>query len=100
MFRRGVSKPATRAAHYVATLLGVGAGLSGLVLADPWLLALSIVGGYGIAIGSHYVFEKNAPLVRPHPIMAIRGDLWMFFLAVTGRLPAELARLGVSNPRP
>jgi hypothetical protein len=99
VYLRAHSKPTTRAAHYVATAFGLVSGVSGLVLLDPWLIAAAVVGGYGIAVSSHYVFEKNHPLVFPHPLMSICFDLWMCSLAATGRLAAELARHGIQPTR-
>lgn len=96
VYLKAHSKPTTRAAHYVATVFGLGSGISGLVLLNPWLIGAAVVGGYGIAVSSHFIFEKNKPLVFPHTLMSICFDLWMCILAVSGRLPAELVRHGVA----
>lgn len=97
VYLRAHSRPRTRMAHYVATVFGLGAGVTGLVLALPWLIVLAVIGGYTIAIGSHYVFEKNAPVVSSDALMAICCDLWMFVLFVRGRLHLELSRHGISH---
>ena len=89
------SKSGTRAAHYVATCLGLGFGLSGLFTLNALLMAIGIVGGYAIAIGSHRYIEHNRSLVH-RPFWGVVSELRMFVLAVSGRLPAELSRHSVS----
>jgi hypothetical protein len=89
------SKPATRLCHYLATAQGFGFGLAALVLCNPWLIIPAFVLGYGTAVGSHFVFQKNRPLVS-RPLWGWRSDLRMCWLALTGRLGAEYQRLGIS----
>lgn len=75
----------------LAIVLVLGAALTrhyGLLLAAP-------VVGYGLAWLGHFYFEKNRPAAFEHPLWSLRGDLRMLWLTYTGRLPAELARLGL-----
>ena len=96
------SRPATRVCHYIATLWGVTVGLYGLfTLQWPYLLA-GILGGYVIAVGSHYIFEGRAPLVARSAWMGAVSDFRMIWLAATGRLEAEFKKYGLemrSGPR-
>ena len=89
------SKVGTRAAHYAATCVGLGFGLSGLFTLDWLLMAIGIVGGYAISLGSHRYIEHNRSLVH-RPFWGAVSDLRMFVLAISGRLPAELSRHAVS----
>lgn len=86
------SKPATRACHYVGTVLGLFVGLASSVFVVWWgVLALGAV-GYGIALGSHPLVQGNRPFAQ-HPVWGFLSDLRMLWLAVTGGLRAELERL-------
>ncbi len=89
------SKSGTRAAHYAATCLGLGFGLSGLFTLNASLMAIGIVGGYAIAIGSHRYIEHNRSLVH-RPVWGAVSGLRMFALALSRRLPEELNRHSVT----
>lgn len=89
------SKPATRAFHYLATALGAGFGVAALVLRNPWLVLGAFAVGYPIAIASHFLIQKNQPLIG-RPIWGAISDLRMCWLSLTGKLGAEYARLGLS----
>jgi hypothetical protein len=43
---------------------------------------------------SHLFIEKNRPATFTYPSWSLLGDLKMWLLTVTGRMPAELRRLG------
>ena len=89
------SKPATRACHDVATAFGLTLLLAGLVTLTWWWVAVRLLGGYAIAIGSHYVVQGNRPLVH-RPAWGIASDFRVIALALTGRLQDELQRHGVA----
>ena len=91
------SKGGTRAAHYAATCVGLGFGLSGLFTLNWSLLAMGIAGGYAIAIGSHHYIERNRSVVH-RPVWGAVSELRMFVLAISGRLRAELDRHMVTSP--
>jgi len=87
-------------AHYLASVLGL---TSTLVAIDQGQVAYMIGGiamGYVIAILSHRFIEGNRPLIRVNPIFGMFADVRMCFLAATGRLRAEYARLGLGEPLP
>jgi hypothetical protein len=85
------SRPATRAVHYGATLVGVGSALAAAVALQP-LFLLGIAVAYAFAIGAHALIEKNNSMVGVSPVWGALADLRMFWLAATGRLGREIAR--------
>ena len=97
------SLPTTRAVHYVATVWGVGWSLAGFFMFNLWFILAAIVGGYTLAAGSHFIFERRKgyepwkPLVFPHTVLAAGCAFRMFYMAVTGRLGGELQRLEIGR---
>jgi hypothetical protein len=53
------------------------------------------ISGYAFAWVSHFFIEKNRPATFTHPLWSFAADWKMWFLMATGRLNAELQRLGV-----
>ena len=96
-YLRNHSKPGTRACHYVATAWGVTVGFYGIfTLQWPFVLA-GIIGGYIIAVASHYLIEGRPPLVRRSAFWGAVSDFRMIWLALTGRLDAEYRKYGLEN---
>lgn len=95
-------RPATRGIHYAATVLGAAATLASAVFGEVLLAPLGILAAVAMAVGSHRFIERNRPLIRVNPLYGAMSDLRMMGLAITGRLPAEYARLGLGRaaPRP
>ncbi len=92
--------PATRAMHYLATVTGMAGTAVAIWFEVLWLMA----GGIGIAVvmavTSHWWIERNRPLIRVNPFYGAVSDLRMCWLALTGRLRGEYARLGLGLPAP
>jgi len=88
-------KPQTRALHYAG--LGFAAlCLGAAVVTGAWAwAAAAIVAVYAPAWTGHVVVERNRPATFSYPLWSIVGDLRMAGFALTGRLEAELARLGI-----
>lgn len=95
-YLRAHSKPVTRGFHYLATALGASFGVAAIVFRNPWLVLGAFAVGYPIAIGSHFLIQKNKPLVN-RPFWGARSDLRMCWLSLTGGLAAEYARLGLTT---
>jgi hypothetical protein len=91
-YLRDHARPATRAVHVGGTLAAAAVLLAGLLRGLWWLVLLAPVIGYGCAWGSHLLVERNRPATFRHPLWSLRGDLLLAWLAVTGRLAAELRR--------
>lgn len=85
-------QPATRALHYVATLMGLSGSAVGVVLLDAVILGLGIGGGYALAIAAHLFVEGNRPMIAVNPVWGAVADIRMTWLAATGRLRPELDR--------
>jgi hypothetical protein len=85
--------PRTRALHYAGTGCALILVAGSLVIAKYWLLLAAVVLGYGPAWAGHVLFEGNRPATFTHPWWSLIGDFRMFFLAATGRLRRELARV-------
>jgi hypothetical protein len=95
-------RPATRGMHYAATLVGAASTLASAVLGEILLAPLGLMLAVGMAVGSHRFIEHNRPLIRINPFYGALCDLRMMWLAMTGGLPREYARLGLvaAAPRP
>src|SRR5690349_8392113 len=88
-------RPATRGMHYAATLVGAASALASGLLDEVLLAPLGILVAVGLAVGSHRFIEHNRPLIRINPFYGALCDLRMMWLAMTGGLPREYARLGL-----
>jgi hypothetical protein len=92
--------PATRGMHYLATLTGIGGTALAIWMEFLWFMAGGIGLGVMMAVGSHHLIEHNRPLIRVNPFYGAVSDIRMCWLALTGRLTAEYARLGLGGPGP
>ena len=92
--------PGTRAMHYLATLSGMGGTLLAIWFEFLWLMAGGIGVGVLMAVSSHHLIEHNRPWIRVNPLYGAISDLRMCWLAMTGRLASEYARLGLGRPEP
>ena len=93
-------KPATRAMHYAATLVGIIGTLAAVLAGEPLLCPAGIGAGVCMAVGSHRFIERNRPLIRVNAFYGALCDLRMMGLGLTGRLPAEYRRLGLDPIAP
>jgi hypothetical protein len=91
--------PRNRAAHYFATALSFAAIALAIVFGAPWIALAAIAASYAIAIAAHRLFERNYSLVTVNPVWGAMADLKMCWLALTGRLSAEIERHTVKTSR-
>lgn len=87
-------RPGTRGAHYLATVLGILSTIAAIYHAHLGFL-LGIALSVALAVGSHWLIERNQPLIRVNAFYGAIADLRMFWLALTGRLRWEYRRLGL-----
>lgn len=92
-YLRAHSKPGTRAAHYLATIMGIIAVMAAAYYARPILAVAGIASAAALAVGSHWIIEHNQPLIRVNALYGAIADLRMCWLALTGRLKGEYRRL-------
>ncbi|CAL4913703.1 unnamed protein product [Urochloa decumbens] len=92
------SKPGTRRWHFVGTAASLAcAALAAATGRAAPLLAAPVL-GYGMAWYSHFFVEGNRPATFGHPVWSLLCDYRMFGLILTGRIDAELDRLGIRPP--
>lgn len=84
------SLPGTRVLHYFATTIGLLSAVEAIVMGRPLVLLAGIAIGYVIAIGSHWLIERNPPLIRVNAWWGAIADLRMCWLALRGHLAREL----------
>jgi hypothetical protein len=94
-YLREHAKPVTRALHFAGTGVGLLLTFLALISGKYWLLLVALICGYGPAWIGHYFVEKNRPATFRHPLWSLIADFRMFFCFITGRLGAELHRLGI-----
>lgn len=87
--------PATRSIHVGGTWIAAVVLLLGILAGPWWLVLLAPVVGYGCAWISHMLVERNRPATFTYPAWSLRGDRRLAWLAATGRLGAELRRIGL-----
>ena len=91
-YLRQHAAPANRVLHLAGTSMGLAAAALAVVRRRPgWLLAAPVI-GYAPAWIGHLLVERNRPATFGHPLWALRADLKMTRLAITGRLGRELRR--------
>jgi hypothetical protein len=97
LYLQAHSQPATRALHYVATMVGLSGSAAGLIMVDIVILGFGIGGGYALAISAHFLFEGNRPMIIVNPVWGAVADMRMTWLAATGRLRSELDRHSIDT---
>lgn len=75
-----------RRMHFIGSWGVLGALAAAIWFANPWLLLLMPVFGYGFAWLGHFLFEKNRPATFTHPVYSLMGDWVMFWHVLTGRV--------------
>lgn len=84
----------SRILHITGTTLAAVCLILFLLTFHPAWIVVAVVAAYGFAWAGHFVFEGNVPATFSHPVWSLRGDLRMVWLTLTGRIGAEVARVG------
>ena len=92
--------PMTRGMHYSATIVGIITTALAILHQQPLFCAAGIAFAVAMAVTSHWWVEHNRPLIRVNAFYGALADLRMCWLAMTGRIGAEYARLGLGAPAP
>ena len=96
-YLREHAKPATRGFHYVGTFIGLGILAYAIYSQTWWLAPFMFVAGYFFAWLSHGLIEKNKPATFTYPFWSLISDFKMLFCFLTGQMPKELAKAGVTE---
>ena len=96
-YLRQHSKPGARYLHFIGTFIAVGLVLIAIVSQHWWMLAASLVVGYGFAWAAHVFIEGNRPATFGHPFWSLYSDFRMLLLWCTGRLSRHLDAAGITD---
>lgn len=94
-YLREHSRRTTRRLHFIGTSLAVLIALYAIATRQPRYILAALLCGYAFAWVGHFFVEHNKPATFRYPLWSFRGDFRMLGLALSGKLPAELDRLGV-----
>jgi hypothetical protein len=89
------SKPITRLLHFAGSTISLLMVVAGVLTMRWSLLPVALVQGYAWAWVGHFGFEHNRPATFKYPLWSFRGDWKMWALMLTGKMGAEVKRLGV-----
>lgn len=90
------SLPATRWVHFVGTTIAAINIVFAIVFLAPAYLLTALFSGYLFAWVSHFFIEKNRPATFTYPAWSFISDWKMWALMIVGKLPAELAKHGIT----
>jgi ubiquinone/menaquinone biosynthesis C-methylase UbiE len=93
LYLRAHRLPGTRVLQYFATFAGIVTAIEGIAAQEPLILLIGIALSYAIAVGTHRFIEGNRALVGADSFWEAIAALRMSWLALTGRLGAELKQL-------
>ncbi len=93
------SKAETRKWHFVGVSLGLACLAGSVVTRHRWLALVAPIVGLAPGALSHFLIEKNTPLVE-HPLWSLRADLLMWRKMLEGTMDDEVERAFDIEPRP
>ncbi len=75
-----------RRLHFIGTWLVIALVVAAWLRAEPVLLWLVPVIGYGFAWAGHFYFEHNTPATFKHPFYSLAGDWVMWKDIIVGKV--------------
>ena len=75
-----------RRLHFIGTWLVITLVVAAWLRAEPVLLWLVPVIGYGFAWAGHFYFEHNTPATFKHPFYSLAGDWVMWKDIIVGKV--------------
>jgi len=93
-YLRQHANPVSRGLHYVGSSVAIFCLIACGLTGNLWFLLGAVFGGYGFAWIGHSMIEHNRPATFTYPVWSLLSDFRMFFLWLTGRLQAHLAKIG------
>ena len=93
---RAHREPATRALHFVGTLLGWGILAAAIVMRHWWWITLALVVPYALAWIGHFFVEHNRPATFEHQLWA---DQRMVGMMILGKMDGEVRKVASGEKR-
>ena len=75
-----------RRLHFIGSWLVLAILIWAIIAANPWLLLLLPVVGYGFAWVGHFFFEKNKPATFKYPFYSLLADWVILKDTLTGKI--------------
>lgn len=91
------SKKATRTWHFYGSTIAFIFLVTFALTMNGLYILLALVSGYGFAWFSHFKIERNRPATFTYPLWSLASDWKMWFMALTGRLDAELKKYQIPH---
>jgi hypothetical protein len=88
------TRPETHALHAVATLSCLGLLGAAAITRQPVLAVMAPLVDFAVAQASHRIFEENVTTPWKNQLWHTRAELRMLRLVLTGRMGAEVVRVG------
>lgn len=85
--------PVNRRLHFIGTSLGLVLAAVGLIGRAPVVAVASVVVAYAFAWAGHFFYEKNTPATFTYPLLSLRADFRMYWLALRGEMDTEILLL-------
>jgi hypothetical protein len=76
----------SRRLHFVGTTTALALVITAFVTQMWWLVAVSFAQGYAFAWIGHFFFEHNRPATFVYPWLSFRGDWYMWWEILTGKI--------------
>jgi hypothetical protein len=86
------SRPGCRLLHFIGSSAGIVCLAATVLTGNLLFIPLGFIIGYAFAWMGHFLIEHNKPATFKYPLWSLIADWKMWFLILTGRMTAEVAR--------